>query len=244
MKKYKLGFNNLYLNLDQIRALIDGGRYMPIKNDVLKVVEGKEILDLGCNIGIFSAALASRYASSNITGIDSASHAIEIAQAVHVGLPNLSFKSMDVTKLEFDNHRFDCVCFLDVLEHINNPIDALREVHRVLKPSGKLILSTNNVYYFRFFTRQVIYDLLRKKPKLMIHDPLEKWNRHIFCWDVSTLCTLLQENGFIYDKHFYTGSSGIYFGDTKADRIIDNIFANIFPYFRATVVVKLTKGIS
>lgn len=47
----------------------------------------------------------------------------------------------DVSKLKLDSNIYDVVCMIEVLEHVEVPIDALSEIKRVLKPGGFLILS-------------------------------------------------------------------------------------------------------
>lgn len=48
----------------------------------------------------------------------------------------------DVKHLPFKENQFDLVLFSEVLEHISQPIESLREIHRILRAKGKLILST------------------------------------------------------------------------------------------------------
>ena len=48
----------------------------------------------------------------------------------------------NVMNMPFADNSFDCVICLETLEHVENPFTALKEIHRVLKPNGKLISST------------------------------------------------------------------------------------------------------
>ena len=49
---------------------------------------------------------------------------------------------MSVTDMNFKDENFDLVLLLEVLEHVDEPFKAAKEIHRVLKPNGYLIAST------------------------------------------------------------------------------------------------------
>ena len=240
MKRYKLaGFKDL-LPIDEIAKIQNAGKYMPIHKRILAACSGNKILDLGCGIGSFAMALAQSYPNTKITAISSANYEIEVAQALYNNTPNLSFYLMNALNLTFDNQEFDCVCFLEVIEHLDNPVKAIKEIYRILKPGARLILSTNNVYYWRFFLRQIVYDIFKKRPKLMRHIE-EDWGSHLFAWDISTLYTLLHSEGFSYSSHFYVGRFGFYSDKIILSNWIDKFFGKLFPFFKTTMVIILQK---
>jgi len=104
-------------------------------------VAGKRVIDLGCGEGYGSHMLSEVAAS--VVGVDISSESIEHAKPTYKAT-NLSFEVGDVTKLPFQANEFDaCVC-LEVIEHVENPDDLLREVARILKPDGVFIASTPN----------------------------------------------------------------------------------------------------
>lgn len=57
---------------------------------------------------------------------------------------NVEFLRAKVPPLPFAGESFDCVISFQVIEHIERDIDFIREIHRVLRPGGRLILTTPN----------------------------------------------------------------------------------------------------
>ena len=99
-------------------------------------LEGKEnFLEVGCGSGAVSKYVASNY-DANITAIDLDPELIELAQKSVHDMPNIHFLAADATHLPFLDKGFDVVLSFGVMHHISNWLDALREIHRVLKPEG------------------------------------------------------------------------------------------------------------
>lgn len=72
--------------------------------------------------------------------------AAEIDESLHV-FPDLNYKKVDMTQsFPFPDGSFDYVTSIEGIEHIENHFSFLREVRRVLKPGGKLFLTTPNVH--------------------------------------------------------------------------------------------------
>jgi len=99
-------------------------------------LEGKEnFLEVGCGSGAVSKYVASNY-DANITAIDLDPELIELAQKSVHDMPNIHFLAADATHLPFLDKGFDVVLSFGVMHHISNWLDALKEIHRVLKPEG------------------------------------------------------------------------------------------------------------
>jgi ubiquinone/menaquinone biosynthesis C-methylase UbiE len=101
----------------------------------LDYVVGNRVVDIGCGEGITLEKIVKRYPDKEISGIDSEPENIEICQKQ--GLP---IQYGTVFSLPFEDNAIDCVLFLEVIEHLNEPEKALAEIHRVLKPLGRLVL--------------------------------------------------------------------------------------------------------
>lgn len=109
--------------------------------------EPLEILDVGCGTGLNAKEIASN--GHIVTGVDVSSVAIEkFRQAGFDG------KQCDISYgIPFHDHSFDLVFASDVIEHLVDTEAFLKETYRVLRPSGRLILSTINssFWVFRLF---------------------------------------------------------------------------------------------
>lgn len=116
------------------------------------------ILDIGCNAGV----ILSEVPDTNLkVGIDINSEALEVALSLS---PSASFFRGDMLRLPYRDSVFDVVIFAGMLE-IHAPPDkvrAIQEVHRVLKPDGRLLLTTFNRVYPRYRRHKgvVTYDEL------------------------------------------------------------------------------------
>ena len=132
----------------------------------IDLVEGDRILDVGCWRGYTSETLAKRY--KEVIGIDLLPKEIEKAKK-RVKAKNVRFEVMDACSLKFPDNYFDCALFLEIIEHVENPIKALKEIYRVLKPGGCLVLSTPNAASYLSFGRQLFLNQ-RKEFKKKLSD--------------------------------------------------------------------------
>lgn len=112
------------------------------------IPEGVErLLDLGCAAG-HDTAWFSRKAREAF-GLDYSESAVEEARRSY---PHIEFIRGSSASLPFEDNFFDVVTFIEVLEHLPEQDErpTLREIHRVLKPGGILILSTphKGLFYF------------------------------------------------------------------------------------------------
>lgn len=93
------------------------------------------VLDAGCGQGALSASLRD---------LGWQVQACDYGDGFQV--PGIPFQTADLcTHLPYDDAVFDAVAFVEVYEHLYDPCTALREIARVLKPGGVLVLSTPNV---------------------------------------------------------------------------------------------------
>lgn len=99
--------------------------------------DGISVLDVGCGPGTITADLARRIPNGSVLGVDVHQDVIDTAQR-ELGVANLSFEAGDVYSLRFDPASFDLAFVHQVLHHLGDPVAALREIRRVLKPGGRV----------------------------------------------------------------------------------------------------------
>jgi SAM-dependent methyltransferase len=95
--------------------------------------------DIGCGPGVFIRYLCRNANFVFAADVDRAS--LSRAFARHTSEKNLAPLVMHVNQLPFRDASLDTILFLEVLEHLADDAGALREIARVLRPDGKLVLS-------------------------------------------------------------------------------------------------------
>jgi len=93
-------------------------------------------LEVGCAAGYLLGSISAEFPNINLSGaeifLDGLQHAAK-------RLPNVTFMQMDARKIPFADE-FDMIGIFDVLEHIEEDEDVLRQLYRALKPGGTLLL--------------------------------------------------------------------------------------------------------
>ncbi|WWC87079.1 3-demethylubiquinone-9 3-O-methyltransferase [Kwoniella dendrophila CBS 6074] len=112
-------------------------------------LSGKSILDVGCGGGLLSESLSRL--GGNVLAIDASKENINIAN-IHSNQDSYLKKQIKKGQLEFrhtsaevlrdQNEKFDLVCSMEVVEHVDKPTEFLKCLGDMVKPGGHLILST------------------------------------------------------------------------------------------------------
>jgi len=107
---------------------------------VKRYIKEKKVLDIGCWTGQLEKLISQQ--AKELVGLEPDRNAVRVAKRI---VPGVSFFSGTAEKLPFRNRSFDTATFFDVIEHIpvQTELKCLKEIYRVLKPKGILILSTN-----------------------------------------------------------------------------------------------------
>lgn len=105
-------------------------------------VRTDSLLDVGCGDGSLTIRFKEKLGAKSVAGIEISQDGVLAArkQGIDARKANL-----DLEKLPFDEASFDFVLCSEVIEHLFDPDNILKEIHRVLRPNGFLLLTTPNI---------------------------------------------------------------------------------------------------
>jgi ubiquinone/menaquinone biosynthesis C-methylase UbiE len=104
----------------------------------------KNIMDVGCGEGITLQKLLREFPDRNVVGIDYSPEKVSTCEQ-----HQLPARQGNACGLEFADQSMDCCLFLEVVEHLLDPLNALHEIHRVLRVGGLLLLIFPNDFIFK-----------------------------------------------------------------------------------------------
>lgn len=176
----------------------------------LKLIEnengflGQNVLEIGCGPGHFLNACRSR--GARVTGIDLSPHAVELAKA-EFGI-DVIYSSFEAAASEgvLSKQNYDLVFAFEVIEHVKHPGVFLSLVFDLLKPGGKLLLSTPNfgLYYLMGKTAQVV----------------NQCSEHLHFFDPDSLASAVTRCGFEPIEVTTLGSMN--YGDRQKQKLASN----------------------
>ena len=144
--------------IEPIRSVIPGllVKYSSYGAILNQIPENVEVLDIGCGDGNVSSLYLKK--ACKVTGMDISEKALEYAAKRGIGTLNWDINE---APLPLKNNSFDVIVFSDALEHTIDPVCLLKEVYRVLKQDGKVILSVPN------------FGRLSNRLRMLIGDPID-----------------------------------------------------------------------
>jgi len=185
-------------------------------------IEGKLLLDAGCGTGWFSKAAVER--GAKVTSMDLGEGLLEEVKKKCTSKRIVG----SILEIPFEENSFDIIVSSEVIEHIPNPLDAIDELYRVLKPGGTLILSTpNRLWYFSLR----IANALKIRP----YQGLENW-----VWR-SGLKNKLKNTGFKVEQFPGIHLFPFIFSFTYPLLDFCHKFNNILAPFMVNMAVRCTK---
>lgn len=102
--------------------------------------EGATILEAGCGVGAQTVTLAALNPSARITSVDVSSQSLGLAaeRCAQAAVTNVTFEQADIFDLPYEPASFDHVFVCFVLEHLADPVGALRSLQRLARPGGTI----------------------------------------------------------------------------------------------------------
>lgn len=151
--------------------------------DMEKFKQKGKILDIGCGEGNYLLQMKSE--GYEVSGIDVSPGACNIARK-----KKLKVYCGELKKHHFPNKTFDIITLWHVFEHLYNPSETLKEIRRILKDDGILIMETPNINCFSF--------KIFKGYHFHLDSP-----RHLHHWSKHSMELILNKNGFKVHKTEY-----------------------------------------
>lgn len=188
---------------------------------------GMALLDIGCGPGTITADFAALIAPGTVTAVDITDAALDAARAEirARNLSNVSFTTADVHALEFPSDAFDVVHAHQVLQHVPDPVRALREMRRVCKPGG--IVAVRDADYAGFIWYPQLPELDRW---LQLYEQAARANggepdagRRLLSWAQEAGFDPITATGGIWC--FATPEDREWWGAMWADRIVQSALA-------------------
>jgi methionine biosynthesis protein MetW len=172
-------------------------RHQKVLEIAAKYCSGSQIsrvLDIGCLDGTFSMMLGRQLMAREVYGVDISQANVENAQAK--GCNAIAF-DLDTGHLPFDDASYDFIHVGDVIEHLYNPDNLLKEIRRLLTADGLCIITTPNlaalanrvVLLFGYQPFPMGTSLEHDPGKLLISNPL-LLGGHIRVFTYRAICQL------------------------------------------------------
>ncbi|HZU47305.1 MAG TPA: methyltransferase domain-containing protein [Mycobacterium sp.] len=133
MNRYTHGHHESVLRSHRQRTAQNSAGYL-----LPHLRSGMSVLDVGCGPGTITVDLAARVAPGRVTAVDLTTEALDVTrrEAHERNVTNICFAIADTQALEFADDTFDVVHAHQVLQHVADPVQALREMRRVCVPGG------------------------------------------------------------------------------------------------------------
>jgi ubiquinone/menaquinone biosynthesis C-methylase UbiE len=191
-------------------------RARPNAIKLLGDIRGKKVLDAGCGTGYMSRMLAK--SGAQVYGIDESREMLAKAENKRKNVSDwLEFRQASIHSTGFDLKFFDNAIMVGVLMYDNNPLRAIGEMYRVLKPEGKLVVSVTHPYIYQEGSPAVEYNNKRGRwldllclgeengVEIFEQHYMDKFgnksfNPKVYNHSISTYFNSLTQNGFNIEK--------------------------------------------
>jgi arsenite methyltransferase len=127
--------------LEALYQIGDAVRRRRLVRAALSAAPGERVLDVGCGPGFYCAELLEEVgADGSIVGLDSSPQMLALAARRCEGHDNVEFAEADAESLPVEDESFDAAVCVQVLEYVPDVAASLRELYRVLRPGGRVVV--------------------------------------------------------------------------------------------------------
>ncbi|MEU4266408.1 methyltransferase domain-containing protein [Streptomyces sp. NPDC026092] len=190
---------------------------------------GLDVLDVGCGPGTITADLAALVAPGRLTAVDASKDVLAKARAVAAerGLENVEFAVADVHALDFPDDSFDVVHAHQVLQHVGDPVRALREMRRVCRPGGVVAARDSDYGAFTWYPASPVLDrwqeLYRRVARANGGEP--DAGRRLFAWARAAGFTDITTTAGTW--RYATPEERAWWSGLWADRTTESVYARL-----------------
>jgi ubiquinone/menaquinone biosynthesis C-methylase UbiE len=132
---------SLLPRLEALYRTHDVLRRRRLVREAVSASSGERVLDAGCGPGFYVAELLEEVGPEGaVTGVDGSAQMLQAAARRCEGHANVAFHEADVTSLPVDDASFDAALSVQVLEYVSDVASALAEMHRAVKPGGRVVV--------------------------------------------------------------------------------------------------------
>jgi len=185
---------------------------------------GMDLLDVGCGPGTITVDLAARVAPGTAVGIDSAEAAVDSALSLSPDIP-VEFRVTDLMAEDLSERAFDVVHAHQVLQHVPDPIGALRQMGRLCKPGGIVAARDSDYQAMTWFPADpdldAWLDLYRRVARANGGEP--DAGRYLFDWALRAGFEEVVPSASAW--YFATEEDRRWWGSLWADRVTQSAFA-------------------
>jgi ubiquinone/menaquinone biosynthesis C-methylase UbiE len=222
-EQYTHGHHESVLRSHTWRTVENSAAYL-----VPHLAPGLRLLDVGAGPGTITVDFARRLApGGSVVGVDASAEVVAkaVAHAAEEGVPNVEFAVGDAYALDFPDDSFDIVHAHQVLQHLGDPVAALREFRRVTKPGG--VIAARDVDYGGTVVTPLLPGLARW---IEIYDAVHRSNggepwagRALKGWAVEAGLTDVTTTASVWC--FASDEERAWWGGLWADRALESAFA-------------------
>lgn len=127
--------------LERLYRTADVRRRRRLVMEALAPQPGEDVLDVGCGPGFYVAEIAEVVGpAGSVTGVDQSPSSLAAARERAAAHPNVAFHEGEATALPVGDAAFDAALSVQVYEYVPDTLAGLAEIHRALRPGGRVVL--------------------------------------------------------------------------------------------------------